>query len=269
MHCDLGAREAAIMKLDHPLVYAYGGLLARLAVRTWLDTLDAQVAYYDPAADPAFPAGTRRIYVFWHEYILLPFHMRGHCRLAMLLSQHRDAGILNEAARLGGFGVVRGSTRRGGASALRQLLDQGELTHLAITPDGPRGPRRTLAQGAVYLASKLQMPLVALGIGFDRPWRVKSWDRFAIPRPGSRARAILSPEIHVPAGLDRAGVEHFRARIEHLLNHLTHEAEEWARRGNRKLGQYAAWPGPVQPLFDAVVPSGGGLPRPGSNRAGR
>ncbi|NLA09484.1 MAG: DUF374 domain-containing protein, partial [Microbacteriaceae bacterium] len=100
------------------------------------------------------------------------------------------------------FRVVRGSTRRGGASALRQLLDQGELTHLAITPDGPRGPRRTLAQGAVYLASKLQMPLVALGMGFDRPWRVKSWDRFAIPRPGSRARAILSPEIHVPAGLD-------------------------------------------------------------------
>ncbi len=63
------------MKLDHPLVYAYGGLLARLAVRTWLDTLDAQVACYDPAADPASPAGRRRIYVFWHEYILLPFHM--------------------------------------------------------------------------------------------------------------------------------------------------------------------------------------------------
>ena len=62
--------------------------------------------------------------------------------------------------------------RPGGAGASRRgsCSDQGELTHLAITPDGPRGPRRTLAQGAVYLASKLQMPLVALGIGFDRPW---------------------------------------------------------------------------------------------------
>lgn len=236
------------MKLDHPLIHAYGGLLARLAVHAWFDTLDAQVAYYDPAADPASPVGGgRRIYVFWHEYLLLPFHMRGGCGLAMLLSQHRDAGILNEAARLGGFGVVRGSTRRGGASALRQLLDQGELTHLAITPDGPRGPRRSLAQGAVYLASKLQMPLVALGMGFDRPWRVNSWDRFAIPRPGSRARAILSPEIRVPCELDRAGLEHFRRRIESLLNDLTCEAEAWAASGERKLGQYAAWPGPIQP----------------------
>ena len=55
--------------------------------------------------------------------------------------------------------------------------------NLTITPDGPRGPRRQLAQGPVYLASKLGMPIVAMGFGYDRPWRFNSWDRFAIPRP--------------------------------------------------------------------------------------
>jgi len=236
------------MKLDHPLINAYAGLLAQVAVHAWAGSLDSQIAYYDPKTDPAYPTGQRpRIYIFWHEYIGLPFYLRGHCNMSMLLSQHRDADVLNQAARLGGFGVVRGSTRRGGTGALRKLLELGELQHLAITPDGPRGPRRKLAQGPIYLASKLQMPLVLLGFGFDRPWRVRSWDRFAIPRLGSRARVIASPEISVPADLERDGMEHFRVQIETLLNRLTGEAEAWAASGHRKTAQYRLTPGPVQP----------------------
>ncbi|MHB8899433.1 MAG: DUF374 domain-containing protein, partial [Thermoguttaceae bacterium] len=116
------------MKLDHPLINAFAGLLSRAAVGAWMGTLDSQVAYYDPKVDPAYPVGQRpRIYIFWHEYILQPFYMRGHCNLSMLLSQHRDADVLSQAARLSGFDVVRGSTRRGSVAALRTLLDQGEL----------------------------------------------------------------------------------------------------------------------------------------------
>ncbi|NLS91126.1 MAG: lysophospholipid acyltransferase family protein [Planctomycetaceae bacterium] len=234
--------------MGHPLINAYAGLLSRAGVCALMRTLDSQIAYYDPATDPAFPVGQRpRIYIFWHEYILLPFYVRGRCNLSMLLSQHRDADVLDQAARLSGFDVVRGSSRRGGVAALRRLLDRGELQHLAITPDGPRGPRRKMAQGAVYLASKLQMPLVLLGFGFDRPWRVRSWDRFAVPRPGSRARVVVSPEISVPADLQREGQEHYRLRIESLLNRLTCEAEAWASSGQHMPGQYSLLPGPVQP----------------------
>ncbi|MHB8899434.1 MAG: hypothetical protein ACYC6Y_11855, partial [Thermoguttaceae bacterium] len=101
--------------------------------------------------------------------------------------------------------------------------------------------------GPVYLASRLQIPLVLLGFGFDRPWRVRSWDRFAIPRPGSRARVVVSPEIGVPLDLDREGQECFRVCIEALLNRMTEEAEGWAASGRRKQGQYTLMPGPVQP----------------------
>jgi lysophospholipid acyltransferase (LPLAT)-like uncharacterized protein len=115
------------------------------------------------------------------------------------------------------------------------LLARSRRMHLTITPDGPRGPRRIMAPGAVYLASKLGMPLVAMGYGYDRPWRVRSaWDQFAIPRPGSRARAIPSGEIFVPPDLDREGIEYFRQKIENLLNRLTVEAENWAASGRRK-----------------------------------
>jgi hypothetical protein len=136
-----------------------------------------------------------------------------------------------------GFEFVRGSTNRGGVAALRQLLDKSRHMHLAITPDGPRGPRRELAPGPVYLASKLGIPLVAMGVGYDRPWRAGSWDRFAIPRPFSGARCILSPEILVPPDLDRPGLEHFRGKIERVLNRLCDEAERWAAADRRMWGQ--------------------------------
>ncbi len=125
----------------------------------------------------------------------------------MLLSRHRDAEILSYAAHHMGFEFVRGSTNRGGVAALRELLAKSRSMHLTITPDGPRGPRRRLAPGCVYLASKLGLPLVVMGFGYDRPWRVRSaWDQFAMPRPGSRARAVVSGEIFIPPDLDRDGL---------------------------------------------------------------
>ena len=227
------------MKIQSPFLHKLGGLLGSAAVRQWMGTLDYKVAYYDRTVDPIFPeCQGQKIYVFWHEYILFPLYLRGHCNLAMLLSRHRDAEILSHAAYHLGFGFVRGSTNRGGVGAIRELLATSRSMHLTITPDGPRGPRRRLAPGCVYLASKLGLPLTVMGYGYDRPWRVRrAWDQFAIPRPHSRARAVTSGEIFVPPNLDRQGLEHYRQRIERLLNRLTAEAETWAKAGTRKMGE--------------------------------
>jgi len=226
------------MKLNHPTINKLAGMLGATAVRQWMSTLDYKVAYFDRTVDPALPACQgQKIYVFWHEYILFPLFLRGHCNLAMLLSRHRDAEILSHAAGHLGFEFVRGSTNRGGVAAIRELLRRSRRMHLTITPDGPRGPRRRLAPGAIFLASKLGLPIVAMGFGYDRPWRARSWDRFAVPRPFSRARAVPSGEIHVPPDLDRAGLEHWRQSVEDLLNRLTDEAEAWAAAGTAKRDQ--------------------------------
>ncbi len=227
------------MKLDNPFLHKLGGLLASAAVRRWMGTLDYKVLYEDPTIDPIFPeCRGQKIYIFWHEYILFPLYLRGHCNMAMLLSRHRDAEILSHAAHHLGFEFVRGSTNRGGVAALRELLERSRTMHLTITPDGPRGPRRQLAPGCVYLASKLGLPLVLMGFGHDRPWRARSaWDQFAVPRPCSRARAAVSGEIFIPPDLDRDGLEHHRQEIERRLNALTDEAEAWAASGLRKPGQ--------------------------------
>jgi len=111
------------------------------------------------------------------------------------------------------------------------------LEPLIVTPDGPRGPRRRLAEGAIFLASRLQMPIVCMGFGFDRPWRQKSWDRFAIPRPFSRGRAVISSFLEIPPDLDRQGMETHRLEVERILNQVTCEAESWAESGRRKPGE--------------------------------
>ena len=97
------------MKLDHPVPVTSLAALAAApaAVRAWMDTLDYRVVFYDPDVDPASPrCRGQKIYVFWHEYILLPLAMRGHCNLAMLLSRHRDAEILSYVAYHMGFEFV-------------------------------------------------------------------------------------------------------------------------------------------------------------------
>ncbi len=227
------------MKLDSPLLNKIGGLLGAAAIRTYMSTLDYKIAYYDRSVDPSCPeCRGQKIYIFWHEYILLPIYMYGHCNISMLLSRHRDAEILSHAAHHLGFDFVRGSTNRGGVAAIRKLLEKSRNMHLTITPDGPRGPRRRLAPGSIYIASKLGLPLVVGGHGCDRPWRMKNaWDRFVIPRPFSRARVIASRDIYIPPNLDRAGLEHFRQKVERLMNRLTLEAEAWAAAGTRKVEQ--------------------------------
>jgi hypothetical protein len=97
----------------------------------------------------------------------------------------------------------------------------------------------------------LQLPLVVMGFGYDRPWRANSWDKFAVPKPFSRARAIIGPTMMLPRDLDRDGMEQSRLRVERLLNGLTEEAEAWAGAGTRKAGEVVVVPGHA-PVHEAI-----------------
>ena len=220
-------------------------------IRAWMGTLDYRIAMYDESLDPALTCnGNPQIYLMWHEYMLCPLYLRRNCNVSALFSKHGDADILAEVAQTFGYGAIRGSTFRGGANALRKLGEAAANGSLGITPDGPRGPRRKVAQGAIYLASELEMPITIIAIGYDRPWRVKSWDRFAVPRPFSRARIVVSPKIHIPKNLNRAAIETHRVDVQQLMRDLTEEAEAWAEAGTRKHEERVD-----APLFGGVNPN--------------
>lgn len=234
------------MRINSKYLKRLGGLTLATFTRQWMSTLDYRHAAYDPAVDPVHPRYPGpAIFLLWHEYIPFLFYLRGHCRISMLVSRHGDAEWLSCAARHMGFEIIRGSTNRGGATALRELMTSSARRNLAITPDGPRGPRRQLAPGPIYLASRTGLPLVAVGLGYSRCWRAPTWDRHAIPRPGARARGVTSPFLQIPPGLDRGGIEHYRQGVQRLLNQLTELAEQWAASGRRMEGEL---PGRRQPL---------------------
>ena len=242
------------MKLKSPFAIGAWSLASTACIRQWMGTLDYKIDFGEPTVDPVHAAYRgAKIYVFWHENILMPLYLRGHSNISMLLSRHWDANILARVARMMGFGVVRGSTVHGGSAALRELAGRAATGNLTITPDGPRGPRRQLAAGCVFLASTLGIPIVAMGMGYDRPWRLGTWDRFAVPRPFSRARGVVSRAVSIPADLSRDELERHRAGVERLLTHLSEQAEAWAAAGTRREGQRAVCKEPSRTARSAAA----------------
>jgi lysophospholipid acyltransferase (LPLAT)-like uncharacterized protein len=143
----------------------------------------------------------------------------------VLISEHADGRMIAEACRHLGFRVVRGSATRGGARAVRQMYRRSRSAHLAITPDGPRGPRRRVQPGVVYLAALTGLPIVPFGIAFERAWRMNSWDRFAVPMPWSAAVCVTADPIHVPENVRKDQLEHYRLVVENAMNVATERAE--------------------------------------------
>jgi len=216
--------------------------------RSLIGTIDFKWAFYDPRID-ACVAKRQYILMFWHEHILCPLFFRRHSPVTMLVSQHGDAEFVSQAAQFVGMKCIRGSTARGAVSALKQFVQLPDHDILAFVPDGPRGPYRHLEPGAIWLASKLQLPVVLLGVGYDRPWRMSSWDRFAVPRPFSRGRIISSPMLSIPPRLSRSDLEHYQQKLETLLTQLTDEAEGWAVSGEPLAGESIVCMGPKSSLM--------------------
>jgi lysophospholipid acyltransferase (LPLAT)-like uncharacterized protein len=227
------------MKLRHPLVIRTVAFLAALLIRLWMSTLRLRVVSSDGQEHPVDPAAARYLYAFWHEALLAPLVKRPKARV--LISQHADGELIAQVCQFVGIGVVRGSTARGGSQALMEMIRGGNNEHLAITPDGPRGPRRELKTGIVMVASQTGMPIVPIGIGFTHAWRAASWDQFAVPVPFTTLVGVISEPIHVPADLDRGGMQHYKQLVQQTLQQLTEQAEDWASR-LRTEGRRAAPP---------------------------
>jgi lysophospholipid acyltransferase (LPLAT)-like uncharacterized protein len=217
------------VKVRHPLLLRVAGFFAALLLRLWLGTLRFRArALGTPVLPRPRRLGPPRLFAFWHEFALLPaVHYRG-VGLAMLISQHADGELIATACRHLGHGVVRGSTTRGGAGALREMVRATRRGHTAITPDGPRGPRRRLQVGLVYLAARTGLPVVPVGFACRRAWRLRSWDRLVLPYPFTEVWCVSGEPVVVPPDADRTRIEAYRRRIEAAMAEATAAAERLA-----------------------------------------
>ena len=134
------------------------------------------------------------VVAFWHSELvpMVALH-RGRARtggaaLVGMASRSADGEIVAAALRALGYGVVRGSSSRGGVGALRASLGAlAEGGSPALAVDGPRGPAGVAQAGAAALARRAGVPLV-YGRADAKGWRAGSWDRTLVPWPFARVR---------------------------------------------------------------------------------
>lgn len=183
-----------------------GAWLVRLLGWTWRIrvTNDDAVRRLRAAKQPI-------VFSLWHGHILpLLYQHRGQ-GVVVMISEHADGELVAQVAERLGFGTVRGSTSRGAARALLEAARVVRGGHdIAITPDGPRGPARSIAPGTAVLAQRTGAPVIGAAVHARSAWRLRSWDSFIIPRPFARVNFGYSDAVTVTgsardaaAGTDR------------------------------------------------------------------
>lgn len=156
----------------------------------------------------------RGLYVLWHAQLLSLTLRHADGGFAALVSRHRDGEIISRMIEGLGYRPVRGSSTRGGAAALRDLVRAaGEGHPLAITTDGPRGPARQCKPGAIQAASITGLPLIPVAGIPRRAWRFHSWDEFLLPVPGSTVFISYGDPIPVPPDVSREALAGWQKRV--------------------------------------------------------
>ena len=189
-------------------------------LRLWARTLRYRIE--DRASVVGAAPNERYIGALWHNrLLLLPYVLQRFVpgrKGAGLISASRDGDMLADLVRRFGFEVVRGSTSRKGATAMLQLANvMAKGRDAVITPDGPRGPAYEIGAGLVFLAQKSGAAVVPINMEYSSCWRLRSWDRFILPKPFSRVRVIFAAPHRVQPTASDAEFESERLRLQNAM----------------------------------------------------
>ena len=168
------------------------------------------------------------VLAFWHGTMLLPWYLHGAPNFAALTSKSKDGDLLAKVLKKWKYQVVRGSSSTGGDVALGIMVDYARNKYsIAITPDGPRGPRQKFKAGAVVTAKKTKIPLVLTGVGFRRKKYLSNWDKFEIPYFFTAAKVVYSDAIYVDSNLNYDETSEVISKCDEELNKLQLQAQDF------------------------------------------
>jgi lysophospholipid acyltransferase (LPLAT)-like uncharacterized protein len=210
--------------------------LAWVVITLWSRSLKVHLVNKN-TPDRLAAEGRNVIYAFWHgSLFLLPYTHR-NSGSTIMVSESRDGEIMARMLRHFGFEVIRGSSKRKGNRGLIGLItSMRKGKSVAIAVDGPRGPRHVAKEGAVFLASKLMVPVIPVATGARRCWTLeKTWDKLVVPAPFTEGVVIYGEPITVN-GTSMEEIESKRVELEMALRRLTRDAAAHAaapRRGER------------------------------------
>lgn len=169
-------------------------------------------------------AGKIPIYAFWHDCIILSACFFRHRGIVVMASKSFDGEYIARFVKRLGFGTIRGSSSRGGARALIEMIRAIKNGHpMAFTIDGPRGPRHKIKPGPVLLARKTGNPILPFAIRPSTYRTLNSWDKMHMPRPFSRAALIFGPPIYVPRNASDGEIESKNAELQRAMDDLVQQ----------------------------------------------
>ncbi len=210
--------------VEQPWVIAGAAALASGLVKLNGLTLRWEVEGWERVAELE-RAGERLLFGFWHNRLLYTCYYLARVPLTMLISQSKDGAYITAVARWYGIEAVRGSSTRGGARALVEMVGLARRSprHLGLTPDGPKGPLYEVQPGLVALAQRTGRPVIPVALSATRVHRFASWDRFLVPLPFARVRLLFGEPMRLSP--ERDAFEDERSRVQATLRHLTAEAD--------------------------------------------
>jgi lysophospholipid acyltransferase (LPLAT)-like uncharacterized protein len=208
-------------------------------------TTDGELENRDATA-PARAAGHPIIYAFWHGRLFVPLWTHRNRGIGILISQSKDGEYVARVANAFGFHTIRGSSTRGAEEGFRLLMDELEKGRdVAITPDGPVGPKYEVKKGLIFLARATNAAIVPVGMAIDRYKQLHSWDEFRIVLPFAYVLARYGDPIYVGEHSNKAEMEALRKQVEDELKRLTDDCEARvadARRTKRERKRHQCEP---------------------------
>ena len=212
------------------LVTWFGPIVLRALAWTW-----RVILLDEEHVEAARGEGGGRIITLWHGRMLLPVSHHANRNWCVLVSRSGDGDVFEPLLERFGYATIRGSSSRGGAHALREMIQtlrSGAV--VVITPDGPRGPRHSMSAGVAWMARATGYAILPCGVVCDRAWRLKSWDRLTVPKPGARVVFVYG----APVRVDRdATDDELRAAAERIRSAML-DAE---RRGLAHVNREPDW----------------------------
>jgi lysophospholipid acyltransferase (LPLAT)-like uncharacterized protein len=219
------------------------GLTARLfvaVVKLLFCTVRLRFHEEQTGTSPYLPTISEHfLYCVWHDSTVIPAFAARHRATSALTSRHSDGTFVAKVLTGVGIRPIRGSTNRLTPSAFRELISATEEGHLVITPDGPRGPARTMSLGIVYLASRTGRSIVPTAYACTTCWRFRgSWTTLILPCPFSAVTLLAGTPIHVPPNQTRDELQHHMQAVQIEMDRLHQTLQEAKNRltGQAKFG---------------------------------
>lgn len=196
-------------------------IIAYIIIRSISKTLRLKIIGAGPVIQGK-KSGKNYIFSFWHnQFFVMPYYyikILGRYPISVLTSLSRDGEYISRLLHKFGFSTARGSSSQGGESALRELIHEIEKGNdVAVTPDGPRGPRHIVQSGIIALASITGCPIVPVGYKVCHRKILNTWDRFIIPYPFTRGVFTVANPIYIPKDISDSEKEEMRQKLQRVL----------------------------------------------------